>query len=143
MVDERVGDLLKHVHWGLRKRLDARLGALGLTASQNTVLLALGRGPRISGMQLANACLVSPQAINQIVRSLEDLELIGRRPSGEHPRALALELTEKGRALLAKARQVAALAESEMVAGILQKDRRTFINCLVQCAANLEAIDFE
>jgi DNA-binding MarR family transcriptional regulator len=87
----------------VRSALKCRLEPLGLTITEFTTLSVLSVRNGLSNAQLARRSLVTPQAMNQVLASLEGKGLIergqapGRRSGGGHHRARSTELTAKGR----------------------------------------------
>jgi DNA-binding MarR family transcriptional regulator len=66
--------------------------------------VALGRQPGITGATLARACLVTPQAMMVVLKSLEEQGLIVRSPHPRHPNVLELHITDAGCEVLDAAR---------------------------------------
>lgn len=86
---------LKH-----RGRAAALLGEIGLHPGQEIVLLELdAHGPQTQA-QLAGACDCEPPTITQLAQKLEAAGLIQRRPSTTDARAVIVDLTPRGRALI-------------------------------------------
>jgi DNA-binding MarR family transcriptional regulator len=85
----------------LRTELKRRLAALDLTLAEFTTLSVLRARSGLSNAQLARRSLVTPQAMNQVLASLEDKGLVRRQSSPGHDsqghhRARATRLTPKG-----------------------------------------------
>jgi DNA-binding MarR family transcriptional regulator len=86
---------LKH-----RARAAALLGEIGLHPGQEVLLLELdARGPRTQ-VELAIACDCEPPTLTQLAQKLEAAGLIVRRPSTTDARAIVVDLTNQGRALI-------------------------------------------
>ncbi|MBA3294565.1 MAG: MarR family transcriptional regulator [Geodermatophilaceae bacterium] len=86
---------LKH-----RARAAALLADLGLYPGQEIVLLELDTlGPRKQA-ELAVSCECEPPTVSQLVRKLEIAGLITRQPSTTDARAIVVDLTDRGRALM-------------------------------------------
>ena len=137
MSEERLSELLKHIHFGYRARLEARLGKLGLTPAQTAALVALGRSSRSSSAQLARACVVTRQSMNATVKSLADAKLVRRKVSDAAAHALGIELTDLGKARLSEARRVMLMTESDLVGTVPKAERKIFFDCLERCRANI------
>jgi DNA-binding MarR family transcriptional regulator len=89
----------------VRSALKGQLGRLGLTVTEFTTLSVLGVRSGLSNAQLARRSLVTPQAMNQVLASLEAKGLIERGQSagdgvGGHHRARSTTLTAEGRRLV-------------------------------------------
>src|ERR1700721_2922964 len=92
-----VGYSLKITQHRLRQRLDAELARLGITAPQNTVLLAVAGNPRISNAELARAAFVTPQTMQAILVNLERGGLIVRTPHPGHGGVIMTGRTRGGK----------------------------------------------
>src|SRR5438309_7345560 len=92
----RVSYLVKWVERGLRSRLDAALAAYELTTPEYTALSVLHDRDGLSSAQLARRTFVTPQAMNQLVISLERRGLIRRRPAPRNHGILRTSLTRAG-----------------------------------------------
>lgn len=84
----------------LRKELRRRLKPLELTIPEFTTLTVLRARSGLSNAQLARRALVTPQAMNQVLASLEAKGLVRRPVSGggsdRHHRARGAKLTARG-----------------------------------------------
>ncbi|MDJ0354884.1 MarR family transcriptional regulator [Paenarthrobacter sp. PH39-S1] len=79
------------------------LAPLGLTHPQYLVMLALWeRNPR-TVKDISAALLLEPATLSPLLKRLESAGFINRSRSRDDERALAIELTDVGRALRAKA----------------------------------------
>ena len=101
-----------------RARAAALLAEIGLHPGQEALLLELdAHGPRTQ-TQLSTGIGCEPPSVTQMVRKLESAGLISRQPSPSDGRAIVVDLTDRGRALLpALKRRWRTLAE-ETVAGL-------------------------
>lgn len=87
---------------GIRHRALAAavLGELGLHPGQEAMLMELdAHGPRTQ-VQLAAGAGCEPPSVTVMVRKLEAAGLLSRRPSPTDARAVVVELTDAGRALM-------------------------------------------
>lgn len=109
----------------VRRAMGNVLTAHGLSVNQFATLSVLDRRSGLSNAQLARRALVSPQSMNEVLLTLEQRGLVGRRAHPDHGRILQARLTAKGRALLARcdaevhqveARMVSSLSEDEQAA---------------------------
>jgi len=85
----------------LRAELKRRLRPLGLTLSEFTTLSVLRARGGLSNAQLARRSMVTPQAMNQVLASLEEKGLVRRQAApGQdargHHRARGATLTAEG-----------------------------------------------
>lgn len=133
-----VGYNLKITQHRLRQRLDAELARVGITASQNAVLLAVASNPRISNADLARAAFVTPQTMQAILVNLERAGLIVRSPHPEHGRVIMTELTTAGQKAVADGAKTADAVEGQMLSGLSTEEARLLCELLKRCAAALD-----
>jgi DNA-binding MarR family transcriptional regulator len=136
---EYVGYNLKITQHRLRLRLDAELAELGVTSSQNAVLLAISGNPRISNADLARAAFVTPQSMQGILVNLERDGLIKRTPHPEHGRVIMSELTKAGQKVVAAGAHAAEAVEKQMLSRLSVKETEQLNELLQRCAAALES----
>jgi DNA-binding MarR family transcriptional regulator len=130
--EESVGWQLKRAQHALRLVMDKGLGEIGLSTPQYAALTALARYPSASSADLARLCFVTPQTMTGIVRGLAAARLT-RRQGKPQGRARALELTDQGRRLLAKADRLVSEAEQKMLVEIRAEDRARLRTLLASC----------
>ncbi len=136
---EYVGYNLKITQHRLRLRLDAELATLGVTSSQNAVLLAISGNPRISNADLARAAFVTPQSMQGILVNLERDGMIKRTPHPEHGRVIMSELTKAGQKVVAAGAEAAEAVEKQMLSLLSVKETEQLNELLQRCAAALES----
>lgn len=141
MDENRIGYLLRRAHQAWRVRMDVRLARIELTAAQYTVLMVLRRKEWMSNADLARACAVAPQSMQELAAGLVEAELLSRRAHAKNKRINELALTAKGRSKLVDADMAFQLAEGEMLSGMRAAERRDFGRHLFRCSANLESYD--
>jgi DNA-binding MarR family transcriptional regulator len=93
---QRIGMVLKRAEQAMLRAKSAALKPAGLTLAQYVALAELDRQPGITGAALARACLVTPQAMMVVLKSLEEQGLIVRSPHPRHPNVLELHITDAG-----------------------------------------------
>lgn len=133
-----IGYNLKITQHRLRFRLDAELARLGITASQNAVLLAVAGNPRISNAELARAAFVTPQTMQAILVNLERAGLIMRTPHPEHGRVIMTELTKAGVKVAAEGAKAADVVERQMLSTLSAAEAIVLCELLKRCAAALD-----
>ena len=99
--------VLKRAEQAMLRAKSAALKPAGLTLAQYVALAELDRQPGITGATLARACLVTPQAMMVVLKSLEEQGLIVRSPHPRHPHVLELHITDAGGEVLDAARHCA------------------------------------
>src|SRR5258708_39965833 len=72
----------------------AAFNAVGLTPSQYVALFELDRQPGITAATLARTCLVTPQAMMILLKTMEQQGLITRSSHPRHPNVLELHITD-------------------------------------------------
>jgi len=78
---------------------------VGLTPAQYVALVELDQQPAITAATLARSCLVTPQAMMILLKTIEQQGLISRSPHPRHPNVLELHMTNVGREALQAARE--------------------------------------
>ncbi len=121
----RTSYLLRMATLSIRVELDRRLRAFGLTAIQYTILSILAHRENFSSADLARRFLVTPQTMNEMIKSLERNGLVVRTADTANRRILRTALTRKGVSVLAKCDERVDQMESELlqIIGIGQLDR--------------------
>lgn len=101
-----------------RGQATVALSELGLHAGQEVLLLELdARGPRTQA-ELAGALGCEPPSVTVMVQKLETAGLIERSPSARDGRATVVELSDSGRALMPKLKEVWLRLAEATVAGL-------------------------
>lgn len=134
---DRVGYLLKQVDSVLRAKMDEVLRPLGLSVPQYACLELLRAEPGLTGAELARGAFVSRQAMNLVVRGLQDRGLITRPDTAPSGRSRPIELTAAGKALLRSAAGSIGHVESTMVSQLSDRQLLALRSALESCAAAL------
>ena len=101
-----------------RAKAEAALAELGLHTGQEVLLMELDvHGPRTQ-VQLSAALGCEPPSITLMAKKLEAAGLIARHRSSGDGRAVIVELTDEGRALLPRLYEVWQRLAEETVAGL-------------------------
>ena len=124
--DQPLGYLLYRVMALLRPEVMAELGPLGLGLPEFVCMRILSMSPGRSSAELARDTNVSPQAMNLVLRGLEDMGAVARPASVPSGRALPAQLTTKGRALLKRAEAAVHVADERILARLTPAERREF-----------------
>jgi DNA-binding MarR family transcriptional regulator len=138
----RVSYLVKWVERGIRMRLDAVLGSLGVSTPEYTALSVLARREGLSSAQLARRTLVSAQAMNQLVIALEKRRLIVRKADPGHGRIQRASLTAAGHRLVAECDRATEDIEDLLLSGLSPVQATEFRRVLSRCVAALQP-DFD
>ena len=110
--------LLRQANAVTRLALDRALADLEMTLPQFSALQMIGAYQPLSSADLARLTWLTPQTVNAIVRNLETRAAIVRSPHDAHGRILNVELTAKGRRLLAQCRKRADRITAKLEAGL-------------------------
>jgi DNA-binding MarR family transcriptional regulator len=106
---------LRRTYQAIRGRLDSELAATGLTTPQYVVLALLEQDGELSSSALARQSLVTAQTMDVLVKGLEGYGLVARRRHPGHGRILLVSLTTRGRAALARGRELALEVEAKVL----------------------------
>jgi DNA-binding MarR family transcriptional regulator len=140
-LDKSVGYVLKQAQAALRGAMEAALRPHQLTVPQYSCLELLHQRPGLSNSELARGAFVSRQAMNGVLRGLEDLGLVSRPIAAEHGRELPAVLTDLGHRRWRAASEAVASVERRMTASLSLDRRRRLLRELAQCAAALAEND--
>jgi DNA-binding MarR family transcriptional regulator len=124
--DQPLGYLLYRIMAALRPAATAELKPIGLTLPEFVCLRILSMHPGRSSAELARDTNVSPQAMNTVLRGLQDMGVVDRPTSVASGRALPAHLTSDGRALLKRAEAAVRVADDRVLASLTPTQRREF-----------------
>ncbi|WP_205877309.1 MarR family winged helix-turn-helix transcriptional regulator [Mycobacterium camsae] len=134
--DAPLGYLLYRVTAVLRPEVSAALSPLGLTLPEFVCLRILSLSPGLSSAELARHASVTPQAMNTVLRKLEDLGAVARPASVSSGRSLPASLTKPGQDLLQQAEAVVRTADARILARLTETQRRDFKSMLERLATD-------
>ncbi len=122
--DLPLGYLLHRVATALRAEvISTVLEPLNLTFAQYLCLRLLSFQPGRSNAELAREANVSPQAMNLVVRGLQDVGLVSRPATVPSGRALPAELSREGWAILKRSDAGISDAETKVLGHLGQHER--------------------
>lgn len=124
--DAPLGYLLYRVGAVLRPEVSAVLSPLGLTLPEFVCLRILSMSPGLSSAELSRHVGVTPQAMNTVLRKLEDVGAVERPTSVSSGRALPATLTGQGRALLKRAEGAVRTADGRILSKLTAAQQREF-----------------
>jgi len=96
--------LLRQTNAAVGQAVEQRLAAFDLTRAQHSALTMIGAYPGLSGADLAQLSMLTPQSTSETIRRLLARRLIARSGDPGNRKVLRLRLTRKGRELAARAR---------------------------------------
>jgi DNA-binding MarR family transcriptional regulator len=135
----RVSYVIARLDRAIRRGIEERLAPHGLSVSQYTALSVLRNRPGLSNAQLARRTFVTPQAMNEVVASLEEAKLIKRDVDPNHRRILRARLTARGNRLFERLDTEIGDLEEQMLAGLSEAEREQFTGTAVSCVHMLGA----
>lgn len=121
--DQPLGFLLYQVTATLRPHVTAALQPLGIGLPEFVCMRNLSMWPAQSNAELARRSSVSPQAMNKVVRDLQDMGAITRPATVPSGRSLPAQLTAKGKALFKRAEAAVRTADEQLLAGLTPTER--------------------
>jgi DNA-binding MarR family transcriptional regulator len=124
----------------LRRSLVSILRPFELTVAEYTVLSLISRRGGYSNAQLARRSFVSPQAMHEMISSLEQRGLLERPPSESHGSMRHTHLTKQGRDLLDRCNVSVDEMEEAMLEGVPSETRAEVITLLLESARILRDI---
>ncbi|HUO40361.1 MAG TPA: MarR family transcriptional regulator [Mycobacterium sp.] len=122
--DQPLGYLLYRVGAVLQPAVTAALRPLGLTLPELVCMKVLSAWPGMSNAELARANNVSPQAMNNVLLHLQEMDVVTRPASVSSGRALPAQLTRQGKALLKRAEAAVEGAEEQVLTDLTSAQRR-------------------
>ena len=128
--DAPLGYLLYRVTAVLRPEVSAALSPLRLTLPEFVCLRSLSLTPGSSSAELARHASVTPQAMNTVLRKLEDLGVVARPVSVSSGRALPAALTSQGEELLQRAEAAVRAADARILARLTEPQQHEFKSML-------------
>ena len=125
--DEPLGYLLHRVASALRAEVTTTaLEPVRLSFPQYICMRILSKFPERSNAELARDTGVSPQAMNMVLRSLEERELVTRPATVASGRSLPAKLSRAGVDLLERTDAGVRAAEQRLMVGLSAEQRREF-----------------
>ena len=130
--------LVKRAEQAMVRAKSTALKSVGLSPSQYVALFELAQQPGITAATLARACLVTPQAMMILLKTMEQQGLISRLQHPRHPNVLELHMTEVGREALYAARERVDPIEQRVFAAFSAKETAAFREFLSRFIAAFE-----
>ena len=131
---KHTGFLLARMGHVAAKQFGERLSELGLTTRMWGALNVLdAEGP--TTQQFLGKCTgIDPSSMVATIDDLEARGLVERRPHPSDRRAHALHLTEQGRELLTRGRELARSAQDDLLAPLKREERKLLHDLLLRLA---------
>ena len=135
----RVTYLVKRLESAVRRELDNRMQALGLTTPQYAALSILQRTPGLSSAQLARRSFVTAQSMQVMVSGFLRNGYVDRHPDPNSKRILRNYLAEPGVDVLRRCEEEADAMEDRMLAGLSPLQVSLMREAMALCIHNLSA----
>jgi DNA-binding MarR family transcriptional regulator len=137
----RISYVIGRLDRALRRRLEQAVRQHGVTVSGYMVLSILADRAGQSNAQLARRSFMSPQAMNEVLRRLDDDGLVVRTVDPDHARVQLTNLTARGRKVLRACDRAADVIEAEMFEGIPDARLAQLTKTLITAVHRLEQGD--
>jgi DNA-binding MarR family transcriptional regulator len=136
--DQPLGYLLSRVMFALKADVtETVLDPLEVAFPEYLCMRVLSKYPGKSNADLARAQNVSPQAMNMVLRGLEDRGLVTRPASVSSGRSLPAQLTREGEQLLKRTDAGVQAAERRLMANLSERERYDFKRILAALGTDL------
>jgi DNA-binding MarR family transcriptional regulator len=135
----RLSYLIGQLDRVVSKRLSEALARHGLTLPQYTALSVLRARGRSSNAQIAERSFITPQAANEVVKTMETSGWVMREPDPMNRRVVLLSLTQAGHALLGECDAAADHVEGAMLDDMDTETAQQLHALLHACVRNLRA----
>ena len=134
--EDRFPILLRGSWFGMNKAFRERIGSLGLTTSQYTILRNLSENPGISQDELAKLIGGNKNNASSLVKRMNSSGLITRKPKKSDKRAFAIYLTSKGEKLFKETTLIADNLRKEVLSGLPSNTEEELVQLLGKCSIN-------
>ena len=124
--EPRLGMLVKRAEQAMIRTKSVALKLVGLTPAQYVALVELEQQPGITAASLARACLVTPQAMMILLKTMDQQGLITRSAHPRHPNVLELHMTDVGFEALREAHERVDPIEERVFAAFSAKETAAF-----------------
>jgi DNA-binding MarR family transcriptional regulator len=136
--DQPLGYLLSRVMFALKADVTATvLDPLEVAFPEYLCMRVLSKYPGQSNADLARTQNVSPQAMNMVLRGLEERGLVTRPASVSSGRSLPAQLTREGEQLLKRTDVGVRAAEDRLLANLSDQERYDFKRILAELGTDL------
>lgn len=113
-VSYSIGKLDKLIH----QQLSDALSEMGVSLPQFTMLSNLHLHGEMANAKLASRSFISPQASNQIIKTMEEKGWISKCDDPNHGRILLIGLTPEGQEIYERCKIKSMVFENKMLAGL-------------------------
>jgi DNA-binding MarR family transcriptional regulator len=128
------GYLLSRMGFWAQRQFSIRMEELGLTPRMWGALNVLAAEGPVTQQELGKSIGMDPSTMVATIDELESQGLVERRRHPSDRRAYALQMTEEGRDRLARGRELAAQAQSQLLAPLSEDERGVLHDLLLRLA---------
>ncbi|MFB5552211.1 MarR family winged helix-turn-helix transcriptional regulator [Bacillus cereus] len=133
---------IKTIAHKIRYTNDAKLAEYRLTSPQGLLLEVIERGIRMgktfSRKDLEKAMKLKGPTITNLLNGLERNGYIVRSTKATDARAFDIQVTPEGMSLLNEMNKVFEETEQQLLQGMTEKEKQTFLNLLMKAWRNME-----
>lgn len=134
---DEINDAVRLLAIRHRARATQLLATAGVGIGQEMLLFQLADGEQLTQAQLAVGARCEPPTVTVAVRKLEAAGLVQRVRSTTDSRAILVSLTDEGRALMPRLRELWRQLAEETVADLPVRDRGALVRLARQASAGL------
>ncbi len=121
--EETVSYLLAKVTTAYRNAIERHMGSIGLHSGQAFVLIELWREDGLRQIDLARRLNVKAPTVNNMVKGLEQINLVRSMPTKGDGRSVSVHLTQKGKTIRSEVEKRWIDVEAECVGPLSPSDR--------------------
>ncbi|GJD52569.1 HTH-type transcriptional repressor NicR [Methylobacterium crusticola] len=136
---DRPGFMIRRAHQIAVSVFVAETAELGVTTTQYGILYLLRHRPSVDQITVARLLGLDRSTTGMVVKTLEGAALVARVVEPADKRRRSLELTEAGRALLARLETPAARAVEQLLAPLDPAERPVFLRLLKKLTGAFDA----
>ena len=135
----RATGMLLHTGRLHKTLIDARVREIGIHRTQHRILMHLAKCDRIpSQRELAEHLDITPAAVTIAIKQIE-LDGYIKRTQGKDTRFYEIEITEKGREMVALTKELFSEADARMFEGFSDEELDRFMEYMERLQSNLRS----
>ena len=134
----RAMEMMMHTNRMHKSLLDARVRDIGIHRTQHRILMKLARcGKLPSQKELAEHLDITPAAVTVALKKIEKDGYV-ERTLGQDTRYNELHITDKGRELVRRSREIFSETDRSLFEGFTDEELEVYVNCLDKLEGNLK-----
>ncbi len=134
-----IGFMLRRAQFAVFQEIFHLFSQVSIRPAQFSVLTVIERNPGLTQSKVASALGIKGTNFVAVLDSLEQRGLAERRPAAGDRRSHALHLTEEGRAVMRRVKQLVDIEEKRLVARIGERGRAELLDLLGRLAEGARA----